>query len=177
MRQLAPWFHSITKGPAKGLCGSKNCVEAETVWGRVSDPSRPSEGRLALDQTTPRSLSNNLLRLTSILRSSHAPRHHPAPTHQDWTSRRHPQSRQQETRHPADAPDGQERPSPHKVRAAAPGQSSRQSLQSDGSRPRSGNSHSGSTRFIPTPPAPCTTRAPGSCWSRPSFPPSRPTLA
>ena len=40
-----------------------------------------------------------------------------------------------------------------------------------------GRSSSGSTNAIPRPPAPCITRAPGSCWWRPSCRRSAPTCA
>ena len=62
---------------------------------------------------------------------------------------------------------------PHTVRGAAPPPKARgKSLQSHRPRPRSGILQAARHPLSPTSPAPCTTRAHGSCWSRPSSPPS-----
>ena len=76
---------------------STDRVQALTMWdgfeacperSRRDCPGRSQNGWILFFVNLPP--PTNLLRLTSILRSSHAPRHHPAPTRQDWTPGRHP---------------------------------------------------------------------------------------
>ena len=84
--------------------------QARTVWGRP--PSPVQAVRRTASSFVLVTWSNNLLRLTSISRSSHAPR-------KNWTPRRHPQSRRQKPG-ALRTPRTGEGARPHTVRAAAP---------------------------------------------------------